>query len=459
MNFLLLLCVLAISAFSADFEKSNLRAQVYVDVVPYYPIAFDATGASSLSKQNTLPLSGGVLFSPLITPAYKFDLPFTVWLGVEAGNWSFTNLYTNDSLAKTHNEQLAWSEWSPAVTGAISYNLIGDLDLRLLGGVGLTRTSFTHTITDHPEVLTYTDLNYFGTVSLEYVLVKDIMHGCDLKMSAFYRQDALDVKNRVAVPLNSDPYTSATQTFNNLTSTRIEQNKPKFGVEFSLDFGREPRADRKTRFQLRDRDQELRKHNAANDTLTEWDCMAIERDYKFFIAANGELPDMKEKYTKSQFTDVLESFLAFCKPEDLQTKEQLYSTLDSNKVQLKQYQLTQEDTRYKQVIASNDVSYLKMFLQYYPHSRYRTAIESKVALLDDYGAFRTARTGNTYKDYLQYLANFPEGQYRKEAETGIYALVQSANRQKDYEIYLKKFPDGVYVNEARRALHEIMKQE
>jgi len=121
--------------------------------------------------------------------------------------------------------------------------------------------------------------------------------------------------------------------------------------------------------------------------------------------------------------------------------------------------MTQEDTRYKQVIASNDVSYLKMFLQYYPHSKYRSTIEAKVTLLDDYGAFKNARSANNYKEYLQYLASFPDGQYRKEAETGIYALVQAANRQKDYEIYLKKFPNGFYVNEARRALHELMKQQ
>jgi hypothetical protein len=299
-------------------------------------------------------------------------------------------------------------------------------------------------------------MGYFGTASLEYIVDNDIFKNTDLKVSAFVRQDAKSVHKVSAVAVNNDP--DQIQALNGLSFDRIEQTRLKIGLEISLDFGRESRADRKKRFKLRDRTNDLRKHNAGMDTLTEWDCMAIERDYKFFITANGELPDMKEKFTKSQFTDVLESFLAFCSPEDLATKEKLYASLDSNKVVLKQYQMSQEEARFRQVMASNDVNYLKMFLQYYPQSRYRNSIESKIKVLDDYSAFRVARNGNTFKDYLQYIANFPEGHYLNEAEAGIFKLVQDANRQKDYEIYLKKFPNGAFVNEAKRALHEIMKQ-
>jgi outer membrane protein assembly factor BamD (BamD/ComL family) len=448
------------TVFSADFEKSNLRAQLYLGVTPYYPVDFVATGASNLVDKTVVPFQAGFLFSPFYTPAFKLDVPFTIWLGFEAGNWGWADLYDKGNIDSPANntEKLAWSQWMPSVTGGVSVNLVGDIDLRLLGGVGMTRTTFGHTIiAGHTDNLSYTSLGYFGSVNLEFVLINEMMKNTDLKMAAFVRQDAHNIHNLVATLYDTSLSTGASVRLSNVKFQTIEQTRLKIGVEFSMDFGRESRSDRKKRFKLRDRTNELRKHNTAMDTLTEWDCMAIERDYKFFIASNGDLPNMSEQYTKSQFTDVLESFLAFCQPEDLKTREALYVTLDSNKVQLKTYQMTQEDTRYKQVMASNDVTYLKMFLQYYPKSRYRPGVESKIAVLDDYSAFRTARSGNSYKDYLQYLSNFPEGHYRKEAETGIFALVQAANRQKDYEIYMKKFPTGAYINEARKALHELIK--
>lgn len=469
MRILFTLLILSISVFAADFEKSSLRAQLYLGAVPYYPIDIAPARQNNdrlrypekLNDQMVVPVQAGFLWSPLFTPAFKWDVPFTLWIGFEAGNWEWAELYNSSNITlddgqKVNNEKLSWSQWMPSAVAGVSVNVIGDLDLRLLGGIGWTRTSFTHELSGHEKVINHTDMGYFGTASLEYIVDNDIFKNTDLKISAFVRQDAKSIHKVSAVAVNNDP--DQIQALNGLSFDRIEQTRLKIGIELSLDFGRESRADRKKRFKLRDRTSDLRKHNAGMDTLTEWDCMAIERDYKFFLSASGELPDMKEKFTKSQFTDVLESFLAFCSPEDLSTKEKLYASLDSNKVVLKHYQMSQEEARFRQVMASNDVNYLKMFLQYYPQSRYRNSIESKIKVLDDYSAFRVARNGNTFKDYLQYIANFPEGHYRDEAETGIFKLVQDANRQKDYEIYLKKFPNGTFVNEAKRALHEIMKQ-
>ena len=154
---------------------------------------------------------------------------------------------------------------------------------------------------------------------------------------------------------------------------------------------------------------------------------------------------------------MLESYLAFCHPEDLATKEQLYSTLDSNKVQLKEYQVSQEESRYKQVMASNDPEMMEMFLQYYPNSVYKADIEAKLQIVGDYQVFKKAQTANTFKSYLDYLNDFPNGQFRNEAEEGIFRLVQESNRVKDYQIYLKRFPNGLFVSEANHALQEIQR--
>ncbi|MBR1746557.1 MAG: hypothetical protein IJ734_11475, partial [Fibrobacter sp.] len=188
------------------------------------------------------------------------------------------------------------------------------------------------------------------------------------------------------------------------------------------------------------------------DTLSDWDCMAIERDYRFFLDENGELPDMSDAYTKTQFSDVLESFLAFCHPADLATKEKLYATLDTGKIELKEYQVRQEDSRFDQVMASNDPEMLEMFLQYYPDSPRRGEVEAKIRTLSEYHKFREIQAQNTFKAYLSYLNDNPNGAFRDEAEAGIFELVRNSNRMKDYEIYLKRFPNGKYVEEAKAAL-------
>ena len=238
-----------------------------------------------------------------------------------------------------------------------------------------------------------------------------------------------------------------------ITVDKISYKWPvRVGLELSLDFGRESRRDRRMRFTLRDRDQVLRENSEVKDTLSDWDCMAIERDYRFFLDENGELPDMSEAFTRTQFSDVLESFLAFCHPADLATKEKLYATLDTGKVELKEYQVRQEDSRFDQVMASNDPEMLEMFLQYYPDSPRRGEVEAKLRTLGEYHKFREIQAQNTFKAYLTYLNDNPDGAFRDEAETGIFELVKSSNRLKDYEIYLKRFPNGKYVNEAKAAL-------
>ena len=238
-----------------------------------------------------------------------------------------------------------------------------------------------------------------------------------------------------------------------ITFDKISYKWPvRIGLELSLDFGRESHRDRRMRFNLRDRDQVLRDNSEVKDTLSDWDCMAIERDYRFFLDENGDLPDMSDAYTKTQFSDVLESFLAFCHPADLATKEKLYATLDSGKVELKEYQVRQEDSRFDQVMASNDPEMLEMFLQYYPDSPRRGEVEAKIRTLSEYHKFREIQAQNTFKAYLSYLNDNPNGAFRDEAEAGIFELVKNSNRLKDYEIYLKRFPNGKYVEEAKAAL-------
>ncbi len=251
----------------------------------------------------------------LFTPAYKLDLPLTVWLGAEVGNISGSTLYDKSNLDSTNHETVTWFQWMPSVTAGLSLTLWGGFDLKMLGGLGLMQTSFTHEFSSHPKVETYSDFNYFGTVALEYILSSG--ESSDLKLSLFARQDALDLSNLAAVVPTGDSLQDQLQEISDLRIHRIEQTKLKVGLEVSWEFGRESRADRKTRFKLFDRDSQLRNHNKDADTLKEWDCMAIERDYKFYLAPDGSLPDMKGKFTLSQFTDVMESFLAFCKPEDL----------------------------------------------------------------------------------------------------------------------------------------------
>ena len=303
---------------------------------------------------------------------------------------------------------------------------------------------------DHTEILP----TAFVSGALEY-RITEIFQDVDLKIGVNVRKEFLPYENVKA----TDAYKYDKEKdvvpygYEGITFDKISYKLPvRIGLELSLDFGRESHRDRRMRFTLRDRDQVLRDNSEVKDTLSDWDCMAIERDYRFFLDEDGELPDMSEAYTKTQFSDVLESFLAFCHPADLATKEKLYATLDTGKIELKEYQVRQEDSRFDQVMASNDPEMLEMFLQYYPDSPRRGEVEAKIRTLSEYHKFREIQAQNTFKAYLSYLNDNPNGAFRDEAEAGIFELVRNSNRMKDYEIYLKRFPNGKYVEEAKAAL-------
>lgn len=465
----ILLSLLAVTfAFGADFERSNWHTQTFFGVEPYTPIHFEGSGQYLNEKIDedvlTVPMSLGFLFSPLFTPLYKADLPFTIWLGAEFGEFQFGEISSGENYTFLNNHvdgdgnTLSFMSFNPAGLAGFSVNLIGNLDVRVLGGFGMRFYRFENKEVRTTKTRMESSLSYFVKGGLEYRIAEIFKDG-DLKIGLHVKKDFSKLEDVKAVSRhNSDDLSSAIPgAYAGTQFSKVETKLPiRIGLEISLEFGRESRRDRRMRFALRDRDSQLRNHSEVKDTLSDWDCMAIERDYRFFLE-DGELPDMSEKYTKAQFNDVLESYLAFCHPEDLATKEKLYSSLDSNKVQLKEYQVSQEDSRFKQVMASNDPEMMQMFLQYYPNSAHRTEIEAKLKIVGDYEVFKQAQSVNTFKSYLDYLADFPEGQFREEAEECIFRLVQESNRVKDYQIYLKRFPEGKFVSEANHALQEIQR--
>ena len=454
-------------AFGADFERSNWHTQTFFQVEPYTPIHFEGQGQYLTEKIDeevtTVPMSLGFLFSPLFTPVFKADIPFTIWLGAQFGEFQFGEIssgkdYVYNGEQNGSGHSLSFMSFNPAGLAGFSVNIVGNLDLRVLGGFGMQYYRFEDKQTSTTKTHSETSMNYFVEGGLEYRITELFKDG-DLKIGLHVKKSFSKLENVRATddykPTGED--LSIPGAYAGTSFEKIETKLPvRIGLEVSLEFGRESRRDRRMRFALRDRDAQLRNNSEVKDTLSDWDCMAIERDYRFFLE-DGELPDMSEKYTKAQFNDVLESYLAFCHPEDLATKEQLYSTLDSNKVQLKEYQVSQEESRYKQVMASNDPEMMEMFLQYYPNSVYKADIEAKLQIVGDYQVFKKAQAANTFKSYLDYLNDFPNGQFRNEAEEGIFRLVQESNRVKDYQIYLKRFPNGLFVSEANHALQEIQR--
>ncbi|WP_290733473.1 MULTISPECIES: hypothetical protein [unclassified Fibrobacter] len=466
--------LLTAAAYAADFERSNWRAQMYLQAEPAF-VHFESDKPQLLKEpideeRLTVPMSVGFLFSPLYTPLFKADIPFTIWLGAEVNSIQFREIASDpaywgvdDNGKPDHSEDLtpagegrtlSFRAYAPSVVGGFSVNLAGDFDLRVLGGYGMHFFTFIDNYStstkDHTEMLP----TAFVSGALEY-RITEVFQDVDLKIGVNVRKEFLpyeDLKATNPYKYNKENPTPSSG-YLGITFDKISYKWPvRIGLELSLDFGRESHRDRRMRFNLRDRDQVLRDNSEVKDTLSDWDCMAIERDYRFFLDENGDLPDMSDAYTKTQFSDVLESFLAFCHPADLATKEKLYATLDSGKVELKEYQVRQEDSRFDQVMASNDPEMLEMFLQYYPDSPRRGEVEAKIRTLSEYHKFREIQAQNTFKAYLSYLNDNPNGAFRDEAEAGIFELVRNSNRMKDYEIYLKRFPNGKYVEEAKAAL-------
>ena len=458
---------------AADFERSNWRMQLYLQAEPAI-LVFEDSDPQFLVKKDiekevfSVPLSFGFLWSPLITPAWKADIPLTFWLGVEVNSFmlnfnseSFGEILADDDYKfdgmngdkqKASGQSLSFRSYAPSVLGGLTFNIGGDFDLRVLGGYGFQFFTFTNDNNgSQRDVSTYSP-TAFVSGALEY-RITEAFQDVDLKVGINVRRDFLpyeDIKASNKSKVANDEFPPA---YSGIEFDKISYKWPvRVGIEFSLDFGRESRRDRRMRYKLHDRDDVLRKNSEVKDTLSDWDCMAIERDYRFFLDEDGNLPDMTGAYTRTQFNDVLESFLAFCHPADLATKEQLYSTLDSGKVQLKEYQVRQEDSRFDQVMASNDPEMLEMYLEYYPDSPRRGEVEAKLKNLSEYHKFREIQAQNTFKAYLTYLNDNPDGAFRDEAEAGIFELVKEGNRLKDYEIYLKRFPNGKYVEEAKAAL-------
>ena len=464
----ILILAIAIATPAADFERSNWRTQLYFQVEPYSLVQFSGDGEflneSIDTELWTIPLSLGFLWSPLFTPAFKLDVPFTIWLGIEAASFQFKEIQSYPEYkipegsverdVPSRNEILSFYSVNPAVLGGFSFNIAGDFDLRVLGGFGVQRYSFKDEFLDVSREKASYHKYYFVSGALEY-RIAEIFEDGDLKIGINVRKEFEKRENVIAT--NSTKNEEQVGIPNGYSGVEFESITNKLPVrvalELSLEFGKESRRDRKVRFALFDRDSVLRKNSEVKDTLSDWDCMAIERDYKLFLE-DGDLPDVSASFTKVQFADVLESYLAFCKPADLNTKEHLYSALDSSKVNLKQYQVKQEDSRYQQVMASNDLEMMQMFLQYYPETPHREAIEAKIKVISDYQVFKAAQKENSFKAYLSYFNDYPEGAFHDEAETGIFNLVKEGNRKKDYEIYLKRFPEGKYVTEAKQALQE-----
>ena len=79
---LLFSLIFAVAAMAADFERSNWRMQLYVQGEFAFLNFQDKNPELLLDKIDkelmTFPINAGFLWSPLITPFYKADIPFTV---------------------------------------------------------------------------------------------------------------------------------------------------------------------------------------------------------------------------------------------------------------------------------------------------------------------------------------------------------------------------------------------
>jgi len=147
--------------------------------------------------------------------------------------------------------------------------------------------------------------------------------------------------------------------------------------------------------------------------------------------------------------------------------------------------LTDLQTRYKEYfqeeefwvnIDKNIIEQLNNYIQQYPNGRYRKEAIKKIDELiqeeekKDNLAWEKAKKENTKEAYENYLSNFPNGKYRKEAikkidefiiqeEEKAWRKTRRKNTIKAYEEYLKKYPDGKYISKAKAKIDEILQEE
>ncbi len=297
--------LLTAAAYAADFERSNWRAQMYLQAEPAF-VHFESDKPQLLKEpideeRLTVPMSVGFLFSPLYTPLFKADIPFTIWLGAEVNSIQFREIASDpaywgvdDNGKPDHSEDLtpagegrtlSFRAYAPSVVGGFSVNLAGDFDLRVLGGYGMHFFTFIDNYStstkDHTEMLP----TAFVSGALEY-RITEVFQDVDLKIGVNVRKEFLpyeDLKATNPYKYNKENPTPSSG-YLGITFDKISYKWPvRIGLELSLDFGRESHRDRRMRFNLRDRDQVLRDNSEVKDTLSDWDCMAIERDYRFFL--------------------------------------------------------------------------------------------------------------------------------------------------------------------------------
>lgn len=406
------------------------------------------------NDQIIFPASFGLKFNPLIMPFAKADLPFDIWIGGELGEFVSTTLKDTTG-ANDATESIKLFYFQPAITAGFSFNIVGPIDLDAMGGYGFPMAKFTqkYNLEEKSKKFSGKQLWAQGGLDIQFGEVKRL---AGVKLGVYYRQNFNEMKDLDVITSDTNK-TGNIYPIGKTNYTKMALGAFQIGAKLSFDFGRESNKDRGVRHKLYDRDAELRKHNKNIKPLDEWECMAVERDYKLYIDASGQLADVRHKYNRTEYLDIMETYLAFCKPENLSAKTALYRAMDSNKVVLKNYQESQSDKRYRQVMASNDVEMLTMFLQYYPDHPNKDQVQTKIESLAEYQDWIKAKQAHAFKSYLWYMKKYPDGKYTDDAETGIFNLVKAAHREKDYNIYIKKFPNGKYIHDARKAIHQIRK--
>ena len=280
---------------AADFERSNWRMQLYLQTEPAILVFEDSDPQFLIDKDIkeevfAVPLSLGFLWSPLITPAWKADIPFTLWLGVEVNSFilnfnaaGFGEVLANDDYKfdgmnkdkeklEADGQSLSFRSYAPSVLGGFTFNIGGDFDLRVLGGYGFQFFTFINDYSsstrDHTEILP----TAFVSGALEY-RITELFKDVDLKIGVNVRKEFLPYEDIKARDKDNSPSPSP---YSDLKFDKISYKWPvRVGLELSLDFGRESRRDRRMRYNLHDRDDVLRKYSEVKDTLSDWDCMAI----------------------------------------------------------------------------------------------------------------------------------------------------------------------------------------